>query len=165
MVLPSNNTSYMRENKSLDEICPTKSTKCSNWNLSKRNLKSKHARPNENPGIAQRIKYSLPFLMLMVWSQLQNNNVHNFHRPGNKFNKRVNNLLGITNLHNGMTLSTLSISSHGFAFGFPKKSHTNGDVFLTYKLMINPLISRCGTTLPTILNTPPLEQSTLQSLS
>ena len=36
-------------------------------------------------------------------------------------------LLGITTLHNGMILSTLSISSHGFALGFPKMPHTNGD--------------------------------------
>ena len=48
-------------------------------------------------------------------------------------------------LRNCMILSTLSISSHGFAY-------TNEDVFLTYKLMINPLISRRGTPLPTILN-------------
>ena len=34
-------------------------------------------------------------------------------------------MLGIMNLHNGMLLSTLSISSRGFAFGFPKKSRTN----------------------------------------
>ena len=44
-------------------------------------------------------------------------------------------------IHNGMILSTLSISSHGFAFGFPKRPRTNGNVFFTYKLMINPLIS------------------------
>ena len=50
-----------------------------------------------------------------------------------------------------MILSTLSISSHGFAFGFPKRPHTNEDVFLTYKLMINPFINQCGTPLPTIL--------------
>ncbi|KAG7019552.1 hypothetical protein SDJN02_18513, partial [Cucurbita argyrosperma subsp. argyrosperma] len=36
-------------------------------------------------------------------------------------------MLGITTLHNGMILSTLSIKSHGFALGFPKKPHTNGD--------------------------------------
>ena len=47
-------------------------------------------------------------------------------------------LLGITTLHNGMILSTLSISSHGFTFGFPKRSRTNGDVFLTYKSMTIP---------------------------
>ena len=33
----------------------------------------------------------------------------------------------ITNLHNGKILSTLSISSHGFTFSFPKRSHTNRD--------------------------------------
>ena len=61
-------------------------------------------------------------------------------------------MLGITNLHNGMILFILSISSHGFAFGFPKRSHTKGDVLVTYKPMINPVISRRGTPLPTILN-------------
>ena len=35
-----------------------------------------------------------------------------------------------------MILSTLSISFHGFALGFPERPHTNGDVFLVYKLMI-----------------------------
>ena len=30
-------------------------------------------------------------------------------------------------LHNDMILSTLSISSRGFALGFPKTPHTNGD--------------------------------------
>ena len=45
-------------------------------------------------------------------------------------------LLGITTLHNGMILSTLSIGSHGFALDFPKRPHTNEDVFLTYKPMI-----------------------------
>ena len=50
-----------------------------------------------------------------------------------------------TTLHNGMIMSTLSISSRGFAFGFSKRPHTNGDVFPTYKLMIIPLISQCGT--------------------
>ena len=61
-------------------------------------------------------------------------------------------LLKITTLHNSIRLSTLSISSHDFAFGFPKMSRTNGDVFLTYKPMINPLINRCGTPLPTIFH-------------
>ena len=45
-------------------------------------------------------------------------------------------VLGITDFHNGMILSTLSISSHGFAFGFPKKPPTIGDVFLTFELII-----------------------------
>ena len=36
-------------------------------------------------------------------------------------------MLGITTLHNGMILSTLSIKSRGFALGFPKRPHTNGD--------------------------------------
>ena len=40
-------------------------------------------------------------------------------------------MLGITTLHSsGMILSTLSINSHSFALGFPKRSHANGDVFL-----------------------------------
>ena len=43
-------------------------------------------------------------------------------------------MLGITTLHNCMILSTLRISSHGFALGFPKRPHTNGDVFLFPKL-------------------------------
>ena len=60
-------------------------------------------------------------------------------------------MLGITNLHDGMILSTLSVSSHGFVFGFPKRSRTNRDVFLPYKSMINPLISRYETPFPTIL--------------
>ena len=49
--------------------------------------------------------------------------------------------LGIRTLHNGMILSTLSIGSHGFAFGFPERPRTNGDVSLAYKPMINPLIT------------------------
>ena len=45
-------------------------------------------------------------------------------------------LLGTTTLHNDMILSTLDINSHGFTFDFPKKSHTSGEVFLTYKSII-----------------------------
>ena len=41
-------------------------------------------------------------------------------------------------LHNGMILSTLSINSRGFAFGFPKRPHTNEDVSLTCKITIIP---------------------------
>ena len=37
-------------------------------------------------------------------------------------------MLGITTLHNSMTLSTLSINSHDFALDFPKRPLTNGDV-------------------------------------
>ena len=44
--------------------------------------------------------------------------------------------LGITNLHNGMILSTLSISSHGFVLRFSKRSHPLEIVFITYKPMI-----------------------------
>lgn len=40
--------------------------------------------------------------------------------------------LEIMTLHNDMTLSTLNLSSRGFALGFPKMPHVNGDVFLTY---------------------------------
>ena len=36
-------------------------------------------------------------------------------------------MLGVTDLHNGMMLSTLNISFHGLALGFPKRSHTNED--------------------------------------
>ena len=50
-------------------------------------------------------------------------------------------MLETTTLHNDMILSTLSIISHDFVFCFPKKPHTNGDVFLTYKSMINPLVN------------------------
>ena len=46
-------------------------------------------------------------------------------------------MLGITNLHNGMILSTLSISSHWFALGFSKRSHTNEDVFLYIPTILN----------------------------
>ena len=45
-------------------------------------------------------------------------------------------MLGITTLHNGMILFTLSISSHGFVLGFLKRPHTDGDVFLTHKPML-----------------------------
>ena len=38
-------------------------------------------------------------------------------------------MLEITTLYNGMILSTLSLSSCGFALGFHKGSRTNGDVF------------------------------------
>ena len=47
-------------------------------------------------------------------------------------------MLGITTLHDSMILSILSISSHGFALGYPKRPHTNEDVLLTYKPMIIP---------------------------
>ena len=54
-------------------------------------------------------------------------------------------VLGTTTLHNGMILSTLNISSRGFALGFPKRPPTNEDVFLTYKPMIIPEISQMTT--------------------
>ena len=49
-----------------------------------------------------------------------------------------------------MILSTLSLNSCDFALGFPKKSRTNENVFLTYKLMIVSLIPMWNS-LPTIL--------------
>ena len=50
-------------------------------------------------------------------------------------------------------LSTLGISSRGYAFGFAKRLYTNEeDVFFTYKLMINLLISWRRTHFPTILS-------------
>ena len=37
--------------------------------------------------------------------------------------------LDTTYLHNGMILSTLGLSPHGFVFGlYPKRPHTNGDI-------------------------------------
>ena len=45
-------------------------------------------------------------------------------------------MLGITTLQNGMILSTLSISSHGFAWASPKGLIPMEIVFLTYKLII-----------------------------
>ena len=55
-------------------------------------------------------------------------------------------LLGITDLHGGMILSTLRISSHSFALGFPKRPHTNGDVFPTYiNLRSFSKLGQCGT--------------------
>ena len=53
-------------------------------------------------------------------------------------------MLETTTLYNGMILSTLSISSRDFAFGFPKIPHTNGDVFLTCKPMIIPKLANVG---------------------
>ena len=47
-------------------------------------------------------------------------------------------LLGTTNLYNGMILSTLSISSHDFALGFLRRSHTNEDTIPCLKPMIIP---------------------------
>ena len=47
-------------------------------------------------------------------------------------------ILGILDFYNGMILSTLSVSSHGFALGFSKRPNINRDVFLTYKPMIIP---------------------------
>ena len=58
-----------------------------------------------------------------------------------KLHKTLLFLFGIMNLHSSMILSTLSINSHGFAFGFSKKPRTNNMY----------TISRCGTLLPTIL--------------
>ena len=64
----------------------------------------------------------------------------------NKKNRKMWTVLGITALHNNMILSTLRISSHNSAYGFPKRPRTNRDLFVTYKLITN--------------YNPPLEQST-----
>ena len=45
-------------------------------------------------------------------------------------------VLEIMTLHDGMILSTLSISSHGFALDFPKGLIPTEIVFFTYKSMI-----------------------------
>ena len=74
-------------------------------------------------------------------------NISGGEREARKW-KFSNKMLGITELLNGMILSALNISSRGFAFGFLKRPRNNGDVFLTYKPMINPLISMAP--LPTI---------------
>ena len=52
-------------------------------------------------------------------------------------------LLGTMTLHNGIILSSLNISSCGFAFGFSKKFHTNRDNISW--LWIIFLISQYGT--------------------
>ena len=53
-------------------------------------------------------------------------------------------VLGITDLHNDMILSTLSISSHGFVLVSPKGLISMEIVFLTIKPMIFLLISQRG---------------------
>ena len=53
-------------------------------------------------------------------------------------------VLETTTLYNGMILFTFSINSRSLVFSFPRRSHNNGDVFLTYKFMINLLIDQCG---------------------
>ena len=55
-------------------------------------------------------------------------------------------MLEMTTLHNSMILSTLSISSRGFAFVSPKGLVPMETVFLTYIPMIFLLIIQCGTT-------------------
>ena len=79
-------------------------------------------------------------------TKLGTESLQSFHNLFTLRNRVLNHFLFIlTSLFfNGMTLSTLSINSHDFAFCFPKWSHTNGDVFITYKPMIIPLISQCG---------------------
>ena len=54
----------------------------------------------------------------------------------------MSSLLETTDLHNGMILPTLSISSRDFIFSFPKRARTNRDILFTYKLVIIPLISQ-----------------------
>ena len=46
---------------------------------------------------------------------------------GYQLTRDEHNRLEITNFYNGMILSTLSTSSHDFAFGFLKRSRINGD--------------------------------------
>ena len=46
--------------------------------------------------------------------------------------------LRISTLYNGTILFILSLSSHRFVLGFPKRSRTNGDVSLICKLRIIP---------------------------
>ena len=66
-------------------------------------------------------------------------------------------LLEITNLHNDMILSTLSMSSHGFVLFFVSpKGLIPWRCIPYFKPMINPLTSRRGTLLPTILDIFPL---------
>ena len=53
-------------------------------------------------------------------------------------------LLEITDLHNRMILSTLSISSRGFPSGFPKRPHTTEDVFLLINSWSFPKLAKVG---------------------
>src|ERR1700722_20175597 len=62
--------------------------------------------------------------------------------------------LDTTYLHNGMILSTLGRSPHGFAFGLTPKGLIPMEIFVhPYILMILPTSSQCGTLViyPTIL--------------
>ena len=63
---------------------------------------------------------------------MQNHEKHSHHH-NNDVMIIMKIMLETTTLHHGIIgiiLSTLIISSHGFAFGFSKRPHTNGDVFL-----------------------------------
>ena len=64
--------------------------------------------------------------------------------------------LGIMTLHDGMILSTLSLSSHDFVLGFPKGLKP----MEMYSLLINPgsFPKLVNVKLPP--NNPPIEQST-----
>ena len=62
--------------------------------------------------------------------------------------------LDTTYLHNGMILSTLGLSPHGFAFGLTPKGLIPMEIFVhPYIPMILPTSSQCGTLVvyPTIL--------------
>ena len=62
--------------------------------------------------------------------------------------------LDTTYLHNGMILSTLGLSPHGFAFGLTPKGLIPMEIFVhPYISMILPTSSQCGTLVlyPTIL--------------
>ena len=63
-------------------------------------------------------------------------------------------ILDTTYLHNGMILSTLGLSPHGFAFGLTPKGLIPMEIFVhPYIPMILPTSSQCGTLVvyPTIL--------------
>ena len=77
-------------------------------------------------------------------------------------------LLGITTVHNGMILSTLSVSSRGFSLGLPQKAHTNEESHLTPPLnlgstpfsfgVLTPPLNRGSTPFSFGVLTPPLNR-------
>ena len=70
--------------------------------------------------------------------------------------------LDTTYLHNGMILSTLGLSPHGFSFGLTPKGLIPMEIFVhPYIPMILPTSSQCGT-IGRIPNNPPLEQRTIE---
>ena len=65
-------------------------------------------------------------------------------------------------LHNGMILSTLGLSLHGFVFGlYPKRPHTNGDICPSLYTHDPPHFSSMWD-FGRIPNNPPLEQRTIE---